>query len=180
MSKRLRINEPFLHLLARSSAKRRKFLLKQATREELASLFKICLNILRDSLPLSPHIHKELKRERNTLRKLADKKISLKQKKMINEKGRISWNHCKHCTSTISSNTIKMKYDIKRVLIPEAEYRKLLPEGGFKAKISKIVKKTVWPLSTNHEATATYTTTKTFKEVTAPKSFSTCISWQSV
>ena len=32
-----------------------------------------------------------------------------------------------------------MKYATKMVLIPEAEYRKLLPEGGIKAKISKIV-----------------------------------------
>ena len=72
----------FLHLLARSSAKRRKFLLKQATKEELASLFEICLNILRGNLPLSPHMHKKLKRERNTLRKLADKKFpSSKRKK---------------------------------------------------------------------------------------------------
>ena len=32
-----------------------------------------------------------------------------------------------------------MKYAMKMVLISEAEYRKLLPEGGIKAKISKIV-----------------------------------------
>ena len=62
MSKRLRMNEPFLYLLARSSAKRRKVLLKQATKEELASLFEICLNILRCKLQLSPHMHKKLKR----------------------------------------------------------------------------------------------------------------------
>ena len=69
MSKRLQMNESFLHLLARSSAKRRKFLLKQATKEELASLFEICLNILRGNLPLSPHMHTQLKRERNTFKK---------------------------------------------------------------------------------------------------------------
>ena len=32
-----------------------------------------------------------------------------------------------------------MKHAMKMVLIPEAEYRKLLPEDGIKAKISKIV-----------------------------------------
>ena len=78
MSKRLRMNEQFFHLLARSSAKRRTLLLKQTTKEKLASLFEICLNILRGNLPLSPHMHRKLKLERNTLRKLADKKISLK------------------------------------------------------------------------------------------------------
>ena len=76
MSKRLRINEPFLHLLARSSAKRRRFILKQATKEELAS----------GNLPLSRHMHKKLKREINTLRKLADRKMSLKQNKVINQR----------------------------------------------------------------------------------------------
>lgn len=88
MSKRLQVNQPFLHLLARSSAKRRKSLLKQATKEELTSLFEICLNILRGHLPLSPHMHKKLERERQTLRTLADKKISLqRKKKVINQKG---------------------------------------------------------------------------------------------
>jgi hypothetical protein len=88
MSKRLRINQPFIHLLARSSAKRRKFFLKQATKEELASLFEICLNILRGHVPLSVHMHKKLERERHTLRTLADKKISLRRKKkVINQKG---------------------------------------------------------------------------------------------
>ena len=46
MSKRLRMNEPFLHLLARSSAKRRKFLLKQATKEKIASFFKNLLEYI--------------------------------------------------------------------------------------------------------------------------------------
>ena len=61
--------------------------MKQATKEELAGLFEICLNILRANLPLSPHMHNTLNQERNTLIKLADKKISLKQKKVINQKG---------------------------------------------------------------------------------------------
>ncbi len=88
MSKRLQENQPFLHLLARSSAKRRKSLLHQATKEELASLFEICFNILRGNLPLSTHMHKKLKREKQTLRTLADKKISLKhKKKVVNQKG---------------------------------------------------------------------------------------------
>ena len=88
MSKRLQDNQPFLQLLARSSAKRRKALVKQATKEELAALFEICFNILRGNLPLSTHMHKKLERERQTLRTLADKKISLKRKKkVINQKG---------------------------------------------------------------------------------------------
>ena len=88
MSKRLKTNQPFLHLLARSGAKRRKSLLKQATKEELTSLFEICLNILRGNIPLSTYMHKKLKREQNTLRRFADKKISItRKKKLINQKG---------------------------------------------------------------------------------------------
>ena len=88
MSKRLKTNQPFLHLLARSGAKRRKSLLKQATKEELTTLFEICLNILQGNIPLSSYMHKKLKRAQNTLRQLADKKISItRKKKVVNQKG---------------------------------------------------------------------------------------------
>ena len=88
MTKRLQTNQPFLHLLAHSSAKRRKSLLNQATKEELASLFEICFNILRGNLPLSSFMYKKLERQQRTLRTLADKKISLKRKKeLVNQKG---------------------------------------------------------------------------------------------
>jgi outer membrane lipopolysaccharide assembly protein LptE/RlpB len=88
MSIRLQKNQPFLHLLARSSAKRRKSLLQQATKDELTALFEICLNILRGHLPLTPQLHKKLKKEQKTLRTFADKKISLKhKKKLVNQKG---------------------------------------------------------------------------------------------
>jgi hypothetical protein len=88
MSKRLQKNQPFLHLLARSSAKRRKKLLQQATKEELTTLFEICLNILRGHLPLTPQLHRKFKKEQNTMRKLADKKVSIGyKKKLINQKG---------------------------------------------------------------------------------------------
>ena len=88
MSKRLQKHQPFIQMLARSSVKRRKALIKQATKDELASLFEICLNILRGNLPLNSYMHKKLKRERKTLRTLADKKISLAhKKKVVNQKG---------------------------------------------------------------------------------------------
>ena len=83
MSKRLKANQPFLQLLSRSSAKRRKALVKQATKEELAALFEICFNILRGNLPLNSYMKKKLKRERRTLRTLADKKVSLQHKKKV-------------------------------------------------------------------------------------------------
>ena len=83
MSKRLQTNQPFLQLLSRSSAKRRKTLIKQATKEELISLFEICFNILEGNLPLESHMYKKLKRQRRTLETLADKKVSLRHKKKV-------------------------------------------------------------------------------------------------
>lgn len=88
MSKRITANQPFLHLLARSGAKRRKTLLSQATKEELASLFEICLNILKGNLPVNTKDYKRFKRHKDLLRTLSDKKVSLShKKKLINQKG---------------------------------------------------------------------------------------------
>lgn len=88
MSKRLQTHQPFLQLLSRSSAKRRKTLLQQATKEELMTLFEICFNILYGNLPLTPHMFKKLKRQRHTLEYLADKKVPHKvKKKVVQQKG---------------------------------------------------------------------------------------------
>lgn len=88
MSTRIKANTPFLHLLARSSLKKRKNLLKQATKEELASLFEICLNIIRGNIPVQGKDYKRLKRQKQLIRRLADKKVSVTQKKkLINQKG---------------------------------------------------------------------------------------------
>lgn len=88
MSTRIKANTPFLHLLARSGPKRRKNLLKQATKEELSAIFEICLNILRGNLNIKGKDYTKLKRQRQLIRKLADKKVSVKQKKvLVNQKG---------------------------------------------------------------------------------------------
>ena len=88
MSKALEKSEPYIRLLARSSAKRRKLLLNQATREELKSLCEICLNILKGNISLDDKNFRRLKRNRNTIKALANKRISLKIKKgIVNQKG---------------------------------------------------------------------------------------------
>ena len=53
MDKRLLAQEPFLRLFTRSSPKRRKRLLQQATKEELTVLFEICLNTFKGNIPLN-------------------------------------------------------------------------------------------------------------------------------
>jgi len=88
MSKRIKVNQPFLHLLARSGPKRRKQLLHQATKDELTSLFEICLNIIKGNLPLKPKDYKKFKRYKTILRTLSDRKVPLiKKKKLVNQKG---------------------------------------------------------------------------------------------
>lgn len=88
MSTRIKANTPFLHLLARSGTRRRKNLLKQATKEELSSLFEICLNILRGNIPVKGKDYEKLKQQRHLIRELANKRVSIKQKKkLINQKG---------------------------------------------------------------------------------------------
>lgn len=88
MSKRIKDNQPFLHLLARSGSKRRKQLLQQATKDELTSLFEICLNIIKGNIPLKPKDLKRFKRHKGLLRTLSDRKVSLqRKKKLVNQKG---------------------------------------------------------------------------------------------
>ena len=58
---------------------------------------------------------------------------------MINQKGGFLGTIASIALPLLAQILSKMKNAIKMVLIPEAEYRKLLPEGGIKAKISKIV-----------------------------------------
>ena len=84
----LKSSEPFLRLLARSSAKRRKALLSQVTRDELKSLCEICLNILKGNIPLDDKTYNKLKRHKSKLRTLADKKTSSAHKQhIVNQHG---------------------------------------------------------------------------------------------
>ena len=88
MSTRIKANHAFLQLLARSTAERRRMLLKHATKDELMSLFEICLNILRGNLSIKGKDYEKLKRQRHLIRTLADKQVAIKEKKkIVNQKG---------------------------------------------------------------------------------------------
>ena len=87
MYKRLLANEPFLRLLTRSSAKRRKVLLRQASKKELTALFEICLNIIKGNIPLNSAQFKKLKKHQRVIRTLSDKKVPLRKKIIVNQKG---------------------------------------------------------------------------------------------
>lgn len=86
--KRLLAQEPFLRLLERSNPKQRRELLSQATKEELTTLFEVCLNIIKGHIPVEGQKFKQLKRYRNVVRQLGDRKVALKKKKrMISQEG---------------------------------------------------------------------------------------------
>lgn len=89
---RLYKQEPFLRLLQRSNASVRKQLLANATKEELTTLFEICLNILKGNIPSSLKRkclnNKTLKNNKSILRTLGNKKIPFTQKKAIVQQGK--------------------------------------------------------------------------------------------
>ena len=88
MSTRLEMTDAFNKVLAKSSAKQRKLLLRGATNEQLKGLFELCLNIIRGNLPLSNAEFHKLKRHRKTLESLASRRVPLyKKREIVNQKG---------------------------------------------------------------------------------------------
>ncbi|KAJ8018732.1 hypothetical protein HOLleu_43117 [Holothuria leucospilota] len=70
---------PLLHCLARG--RNIPDILKKADRNLILCLCECALNVLYGNVPLTENQKKTLKRYRRTLRLLADKKVSLRQKK---------------------------------------------------------------------------------------------------
>ena len=88
MSKRFAISEPFIRLVAESTPKERKTLLRHASKQQLKCIYNICLNALRGNLRLAPHVVKKLKRHRKTIETLANKRVSQREKvRLVNQKG---------------------------------------------------------------------------------------------
>ena len=88
MSTRLEMTDAFIKVLAKSSVKQRKLLLRGATNEQLKGLFELCLNIIRGNLPLSNAEFHKLKRHRKTLESLASRRVPLyKKREIVNQKG---------------------------------------------------------------------------------------------
>ena len=106
MYKRLLANEPFLRLLTRSSAKRRKVLLRQASKKELIALFEICLNIIKGNIPLNSTQFKKLEKHQRVIRTLSDKKGGIEKKDHSESKRRscrsCDWNDSQFNITSIS------------------------------------------------------------------------------
>lgn len=88
MSSNINESLEFIRQLAKASSKERKTILKNASIKNLKDLSEICLNLLQGKLKIN-HISKnKLRRHRQKIETLANKKVSLvKKKRFINQKG---------------------------------------------------------------------------------------------
>lgn len=83
MSRGVRNNLDLLKALVKAAPSQRKAILHSANRECIDALCECALNILIGNIPLTPSQKKKLIPYKNHLRKLIDKKLSLKKKKGI-------------------------------------------------------------------------------------------------
>lgn len=88
MSKRLHRNSPFLQVLAKGTAKQRRGLILGADKQLVDCLCECALNVLNGNIPLKPSEKRKLKKYKQNLRSLVNKKVSVqKKKKTLNQKG---------------------------------------------------------------------------------------------
>lgn len=89
MSDRLKAHAPYLHVLAKGSARQREGILRGANKELIYCLCECALNVLQGNVELHPMEKSRLKKYRKTLRDLASKKVSLgtKRKLLLKQKG---------------------------------------------------------------------------------------------
>ena len=88
MSRRLKDFAPTLKLLNRySSAQKKRWLKRNLDNKLIVCLCECAKNLLRGNVPLSTKQRKALSKRKQALRKLSDKKISLKSKRRLIQTG---------------------------------------------------------------------------------------------
>lgn len=88
MSQCLRKNIDFLRVLKNCNSKQRRAILQTADNQLLKAICECILNVLRGVVKINPQQKRKLTHHKNTLRKLADKKVSwTAKKKAIVQKG---------------------------------------------------------------------------------------------
>ena len=109
------------------------------------------MNIIKGNIPIKLKDFKRIKQNKDLLRKLSDKKVSVKhEKKLVNQKGgfegSLDMNHSIISQSTKMKHTKKMvsstgmKHAKKMVLIPESEYKEISETKKIKQKMQNILK----------------------------------------
>ena len=88
MSKRLNNNASYLHVLAKGTHKQRQGVIQGANKELITCLCECALNVLNGNISLKTADKRRLKKYKQNLRSLADRKLSTqKKKKTLNQKG---------------------------------------------------------------------------------------------
>lgn len=88
MSERLVRNLSILKLLLKATPKQRRVILEAATDEFIVTLCEVALNVLHGNVPLTPQQYQRLKRRRNEIKIVADKKVGVRRKRrLINQQG---------------------------------------------------------------------------------------------
>jgi hypothetical protein len=89
---RLRKNYHLLQSLKRDSPHQRKFIIKKAHPDLIKTIADVCYNIVHVNLKLSTVKKKQLLRNKNKIRRLADKNVSLstKRREIIQQGGFLS------------------------------------------------------------------------------------------
>ena len=85
---RLRKNGPTLRLLQKAPAPLQKRILDKASHELIRCLCDCAHNVLQGNVEISHYHNRKLKPHKTKLRKLADRKVALKTKPRIIQKGR--------------------------------------------------------------------------------------------
>lgn len=88
MSENLRKYAPFIKSLARASNKDKKKILKRNCSDEFVKACSECIfNLLKGNIPLTPRQKVKLSRRKGLMRKMIDKRTSIKGKKKILQVG---------------------------------------------------------------------------------------------
>ncbi len=89
MSEKKRMKKTFkkVRLLSLATPQARKELIRKGDREFVDSVCECCLNVLKGNVPLNSQEKSKLRKHKNELRKLIKKRVSLKKKKEIIQKG---------------------------------------------------------------------------------------------
>ena len=81
MSRVVKSNLPFLHLLTCCPEHQRQFLLKTATPEQMHTLVQIVFNILHGNIPVSKEVKRNLKKHVDALVSLVESSVPCKKKR---------------------------------------------------------------------------------------------------
>lgn len=83
MSARIARNLPALKAVKKMSVKNRKKYLKHAPNDFINAVSELCLNVLKQRVPLSACQLKSLKRHKRFIRQLASKRASIKNRRQV-------------------------------------------------------------------------------------------------